>query len=189
VVALEPVAERRRQLRALVPGALTVGGQAEALPLATGSADAVVVAQAFHWFDGPAALREIHRVLRRGGGLGLLWNQRDESVPWVRRLTEVVEPYAGGAPRYRSGAWRRAFEATGLFTPLAEARFLNRQVGPPEMVVERIASISFIAALPEQARRRVLEEVRRLLADDPALAGRSEVALPYRTDVYWYAKR
>jgi SAM-dependent methyltransferase len=189
VVAVEPVAEMRRQLRALLPAARVVGGQAEALPLAAGSADAVVVAQAFHWFDGPPALREIHRVLRAGGGLGLLWNVRDERVPWVRRLSDIMEPHSGGAPRYRSGAWRRAFEKADLFTPLEEARFEHRQVGPSDTVVERVASVSFIAALPQPDRSRVLEEVERLLAEDPATAGRSEVVLPYRTDVAWCAKR
>src|SRR5690606_39572748 len=62
---------------------------AQTLPLADGALDAVVCAQAFHWFAGREALDEFHRVLRPGGRLGLVWNVRDESVDWVAELTAI----------------------------------------------------------------------------------------------------
>lgn len=189
LVAIEPVDAMRRRLAALLPRVSVVGGQAEALPLRSGSANAVICAQCFHWFDGPAALAEIHRVLGPGGRLGLLWNRRDESVGWVRDLSEVFEPLAGGAPRYRSGRWREAFAETTLFGPLEEARFENRHAGGPEGVVERIASISFVAARPEPERAEVLARVRRLLLEHPDTRGRAEIALPYVTDAFWCARR
>jgi SAM-dependent methyltransferase len=189
LVAVEPVDAMRRRLAALLPDVAVVGGQAEALPLRDGCAGAVVCAQCFHWFDGPAALAEIHRVLRPGGRLGLLWNRRDESVGWVRDLTEIVEPLAGGAPRYRSGRWREAFAKTALFGPLEEAGFENRHEGDPERIVERFASISFVAARPEAERAEVLARVRRLLSEHPETRGRAEIALPYRTELFWCEKR
>jgi SAM-dependent methyltransferase len=199
VVAVEPVAEMRRELAARVPSARVVGGVAEAIPLRAGAAWAVACAQSFHWFATAGALAEIHRVLVPGGRLGLVWNQRDESVPWVRALGEVLEPLEGSAPRFRTGRWREAFGAgegpgpgepsPGGFGPLVEARFAAVQVGPPEAIVERIASISFVAALPEARRGRVLEEVRRLLARDPATAGHAEVRLPYVTRAFWCERR
>ena len=87
LVAVEPVAAMADQLRTAVPGVEVHDGTAEAIPLPDGSVDAVVVGQAFHWFDAPVALAEIARVLRPGGGLGLIWNERDSSVPWVAELT------------------------------------------------------------------------------------------------------
>ena len=57
---------------------------AEDLPLADGAVDAAVAAQAFHWFDGERALSELARVLRPGAPIALVWNVRDESVPWVQ---------------------------------------------------------------------------------------------------------
>src|SRR4051812_13713682 len=71
VTAVEPVADMRLAFARPLPGVPILEGTAEALPLASGTADALVAGAAFHWFDGPAALREIHRVLRPGGGLGL----------------------------------------------------------------------------------------------------------------------
>src|SRR4051812_40459047 len=75
VIAVEPVAE----MRAALPESVTaLDGTAETIPLEAGSVDLVTVAQAFHWFDGPAALAEIHRVLVPGGRLAVLWNRRVE---------------------------------------------------------------------------------------------------------------
>src|SRR5690606_25154234 len=69
VVAVEPVAEMRAVLSAVLPGVEALDGTAEAIPLPDASVDAVTVAQAFHWFDPPVALAEIARVLRPGGTL------------------------------------------------------------------------------------------------------------------------
>ena len=122
VAAVEPVAEMRARCAAAAPAAEVREGAAEAIPFPGGGFDAVVCAQAFHWFSTPAALAEIRRVLAPGGRLGLVWNVRDESRDWVAQLTEIMRPFEGDAPRYASGAWRRLFPAPG-FGPLAETRF------------------------------------------------------------------
>ena len=81
ILALEPVEAMRAKLVESVPGVELVDGTAEAIRLPNGSVDAVVVAQAFHWFDAIRALSEIHRVLRPGGRVVLAWNRRDEIGP------------------------------------------------------------------------------------------------------------
>jgi SAM-dependent methyltransferase len=189
LLALEPVAAMRRKLAGNAPAAVVVAGVAEAIPLRAGSLDAVVAAQAFHWFDGPRALAEVHRVLRPGGRLALAWNVRDERVDWLRRLTEIIDPYEAGAPRYRTGAWKAAFEAHPGFTPLALERFTHVQRAASEQVVDRVASISFIAALPAEPRAAVLADVRQLLAAHPQTAGRAEIEVAYRTDVFTCERR
>ncbi|MGX7708059.1 class I SAM-dependent methyltransferase [Methylobacterium sp. Gmos1] len=186
VTAVEPVDAMRARLAAALPGVTAVAGSAEAMPLADGSLDALVCAQAFHWFSTPAALAEIRRVLRVGGRLGLVWNVRDEAAaPWVAELTAIMNAHEGDAPRFHTGAWRRPFPAQG-FGPLHEAAFAHGHAGTPEQVIlDRTLSVSFIAALPEGERERVAQGVRELIARTPELAGRDRVTFPYRTQVYW----
>jgi SAM-dependent methyltransferase len=161
LIAVEPVQAMRAALAAKLPQVDCRPGTAEAIPLADAEVDAVVVAQAFHWFDAPRAAAEIARVLRPGGGLAMLWNRRDESVDWVARLTAIGEAHAGAAPRYRSGQWGAAFDGSTLFAPVEHAQFRHVQVGDAAMVVARIVSISFIAALPEPQKREIASQIER----------------------------
>src|SRR5262245_17715165 len=99
VVAVEPVASMLAQLVDSNPGIEAKLGSAEHIPLADASVDAVVCAQSFHWFANAGALKEIRRVLKTGGILGLIWNIRDESVAWVASLARIFDAHEGDAPR------------------------------------------------------------------------------------------
>jgi SAM-dependent methyltransferase len=185
VVAVEPVAAMRAQLSAALPQVQVVDGTAEALPLSSSSSDVVVCAQAFHWFATRAALDQIHRVLKPAGRLALVWNVRDESVDWVRAITEIITPYEGNAPRFHTGQWRLAFEGAG-FDALRLQVFAHQHVGTAqEVIVDRILSVSFIAALSARARARVAHRLRTLIETHPALRGRERVVFPYQTQAYW----
>jgi SAM-dependent methyltransferase len=185
VIALDPVAEMLDRLAAQWPSMSALRGQAENIPLASATCDAVICAQSFHWFASPASLAEIRRVLRPGGVLGLVWNVRDQAVDWMAALTEIMAPFEGDAPRYDHGEWRSVFPARGFGT-MHEQSFAHSHFGPPEQViVDRIASVSFIAALEAPAREGVLDRVRTLIAATPALAGREIVEVPYVTRAYW----
>src|SRR5262249_40203861 len=159
IFAVEAVEAMRRKLAQNVAHATVIEGTAEAISLGGGFGNAVVVATAFHWFDGVRALAEIHRVLKPGGHLGLVWNARDESVDWVAQLTQLIDPHQGEAPRYRAGLWRAAFEGSIQFTPLRVKQFHHVHRGPPQMIVDRMASISFVAALSIPTREQVLADV------------------------------
>ncbi len=189
-------AELTRGMRAVFFGRFgsrdLVAARAEALPFGDGAFDAVVVAQAFHWFAGPPALDEIARVLRPGGGLGLVWNRRDESVAWVRRLGALVDRHAGSMPRARPSAWRPAFRtpaAREQFTALRRAEFCMVQPASPATVVDRFVSVSVIGTLPRETRDAFAGAVRAVLEDDPATRGRATVEIPYRTEIYWCRRR
>jgi ubiquinone/menaquinone biosynthesis C-methylase UbiE len=188
LIAVEPVEGMRRKFSSLLPQLQVLEGSAENLPLATASADAIVVAQAFHWFNGSLALQEFHRVLKPEGKIGLIWNARDESLDWVSKLTEIIDPHESGAPRYKSGLWRQAFTQTKYFSSLQIQHFKYIQCGTYDTIVDRIGSISFISSLPEDVRSEVLGEVRQLLATHPQTASKVDVELPYRTDVFWCSK-
>lgn len=182
--AVEPVAEMREQLAAQNPDIETLAGFADAVPLPDASLDAVVCAQAFHWFATERSLAEIARVLRPGGALGLIWNVRDESVAWVRALTALIAPFEGDAPRFASGRWRDPFPSPH-FGPLVETRFPHAHVGSvEEVVVARLLSTSFIAALDAETRAAIAERARAIVAAEPSLTGRPEIAFPYETRAY-----
>jgi len=184
VIAVEPVAEMREQLAAGLPGVRALAGTAQALPLAEASVDAVLCAQAFHWFATAEALAELHRVLRPGGRLGLVWNVRDETVDWVAAMTAIMSPFEGATPRFHTGDWRRAF-AGAPFTGLEEACFPYQHVGPArEVIVDRCLSVSFIASLPPAGRAQVEASLLELVASHPDLRGRETVAVPYLTHAY-----
>jgi SAM-dependent methyltransferase len=189
-LAVEPSPGMRRVFARTVPQVPVLPGTAEAIPLPNGFADAVVAAQSFHWFRPRPAITEIARVLRPSGGLGLVWNIRDESVRWSHRLTEILDRYGWWVPRARERRWRPVFERTDSpFGPLHRRVFRYTQVARPETFVARVLSVSVIAVLPRSERRRVAREVRALLASDPATRGRSHLTMRYRTEVYWAYRR
>lgn len=202
VIAVEPIDAMRARLRETLPAVRAVDGRAEAMPLDSGSVDAVVCAQSFHWFANEAALAEIHRILRPGGRLGLVWNVRDASVDWVAAITRIIEPYEGDAPRFHKGTWREPFRAasdtagmrdpsgmgapSGMrFTAPVATVFPYVHEGPVGTVIlDRFLSVSFIAALPSERRDAVADALRELAATHPALRGRARIAFPYRTEAY-----
>ena len=184
IVAIEPVEGMRTKFSALLPDIEVLQGTAENIPLEDNSLDTIIVAQAFHWFKGDEALKEIHRVLKPKGNMGLIWNARDEKVDWVSKLTDIIDPYEKGAPRYRSGEWRKAFDTTSLFSPLNYFKFEYVQTVDTQMVVDRIDSISFISSLPAAEKKVVLEKVTDLIQNHPLTKNAKAIAFPYRTDVF-----
>ncbi len=185
LVAVEPVAAMRAELVARLPGVDALDGRAEDLPLGDGSVDAVVAAQAFHWFDAARALAEVHRVLRPDGRLALVWNVRNERVDWVRRFGEILVRAAGRKPYVDGTDWPAVVAAAGGFGPLRRERFTYDQPIDADVLVQRAASTSFVSALPDDQRARCLDEVRELTRTHPDLAGHDAFVFPYLTDVFW----
>jgi SAM-dependent methyltransferase len=183
VVAVEPVAGMREQLRRAVPGVDPLDGTAERLPLPSSSIDAVVVAQAFHWFDVPAAAAEIHRVLVAGGGLGIIRNEWDKSVDWVAAMYDLIRKHAGDPPHRHPRGWRAALDATGRFAPLTERVFPNPVEVDVEALAARVASLSYIAMLAAADRERLLDAVRRLVTERGIADAEGMISTPYRTHV------
>ncbi|MBK5437458.1 class I SAM-dependent methyltransferase [Pseudomonas sp. TH32] len=184
LIAVEPVEAMGAQLKKQLPDVRLLSGTAEAIPLEAGTADALVCAQAFHWFSTHAALAEIHRVLKPDGRLGLIWNVRDESVDWVAAITEIITPYEGDTPRFHTGRWREAFTGEYFSAPEMTCFPYSHVGSPQEVIMDRFLSVSFIAALPPAEKALVTEQLQSLINTHPALRGRETVAFPYQTQAY-----
>jgi SAM-dependent methyltransferase len=173
VTAVEPSPGMRAQLASSVPGVTVVEGSAESMPLASGSADVVLVAQAWHWVDPERAVPEVARVLAPGGRLGLLWNVRDDRADWVRRLDEII------GNRDRTSDQSAVIGAP--FGPASRQTFPWVHTIGPSMLLDLVASRSAVILLRADERAALLREVRQLMATHPDLVGRTEFSLPYLT--------
>jgi SAM-dependent methyltransferase len=186
LLAVEPVPGMRATFSRILPTIPLVAGTAEALPLADASLDAITVAQAWHWFDHDRATAEAARVLRSGGRLGLVWNARDRSEPWVDDVWSIMDRVEKRAPWRDHENWRdSAMRAMPGFDDLHVGEFRHTQPITPEGVVRRVASVSHVAVLPLAEREAVLDEVRAVLSTHPAVRGRESLGIPYRVDCFW----
>ncbi len=175
VVAVDPIAEMLELLSAALPQTPALLGTAEEIPLPDNSVDAVLVAQAWHWFDSARAIPEVARVLRPGGRLGLVWNTRDERLGWVKELGRIIG---------REDA-RDAIDV-GVTLPEPFAGIEDHRVEwtnylTPQALIDLVASRSYCITSPAAVRTKALDRVRELLATHPALAGATGLALPYVT--------
>lgn len=156
-----------------VPGARSAVASAEDVPLGDASVDAVIAAQAFHWFDLDRAIPEIARVLRPGGRLCLVWNQRDEKIPWVRRLGTLI----GTQDQLRDPA--QSLIVSQLFGFVEEDEFTHWQTVDRRTIQDLVLSRSNVAVLDEEGRAAKLAEV--LAFYDDFGRGMDGMQLPYVT--------
>jgi len=147
---------------------------AEEIPAPDASFDVVIAAQCYHWFDKELALPEIARVLRRGGRLSLVWNARDERIPWVKRLGNLI-----GRQDVTNAAVDQALEESPYFGPIEEQEFKHWQVVDRESIQDLVRSRSNIASLAPEAQEAKIAEV--LAFYDDYGRGMDGMQLPYVT--------
>jgi SAM-dependent methyltransferase len=179
VVAVEPVAGMRAQLTEVLPEIEALDGTAESIPLADESVDALTVAQAFHWFTFDVAFAEIHRVLRAGGGLAILFNERDERVDWVKTWSDVIGWHRNNVSKYQKVDWNAAMHDGG-FENAGHAAVEWTQTLTREILGARVRSVSYIAGMPAEEQAEYVDKVIALTD------GFGETfELPYVTHVWW----
>lgn len=177
IVAIDPSAAMLDELRDAVPQAVVMQGTGERMPLAAASVDAVVFAQAWHWVDTPKATAEVVRVLRPGGSFGLVWNLRDERVPWVRSLGEAM--------RADGDHFRGDTVDAEVGAPFGEPERLYvewvRECTRDEVLAD-VRSRSYFALLAPAEQDDVLADVLAVLPEDES------VAVPYVTAAFRYVR-
>jgi SAM-dependent methyltransferase len=166
VVAVEPLAELRGLLAGQLGAERVQHGTAEAIPLADASVDAVTVADAFHWFDRERALAEIRRVLRPGGGLAVVSVVPDwTGATWAHELGTIVARNRPEHPHFDGPSWQESVREAGGWREPREVRVTASQPADPERIVDHMASMSWIAAMPDAEREAAIERMRELVAD------------------------
>jgi ubiquinone/menaquinone biosynthesis C-methylase UbiE len=173
VIAVEPIDEMRAALEATLPEVSALKGTAEEIPLPDQSMDVITVAQAWHWVDVERATAEAARVLKPGGTLGLIWNRRDERVPWVQRLSQVMGSGDAEIIELDSITIAPPFGPTTSFTTTWSRPMTT------DLLVEMAASRSYIITATPRRRREILGGVGGLVAAEPKLG--PEFDFPYRT--------
>ncbi|MEO3776231.1 class I SAM-dependent methyltransferase [Micromonospora sp. B11E3] len=184
VVPVEPDPGMRAQLAAATPGVAALAGSAESVPLPDGAADAVLVGQAYHWFDRERAHPEIARLLRPGGTFAPIWNTRDERVGWVAELGRIAHlgDNAGDVTE-KYGDFGPAFETAEL------GEFRHATTLTPDEVIGMLHTRSYWLTASTDAQKEIDRRLQDLFATHPDLAGRDTVGLPYRTFVFRSRRR
>lgn len=189
VTAVEPDPEMLAVLRAELPLVAAVPGTAEAIPLADDSVDAVLVGQAFHWFDMERAMAEIGRVLRPGGVVAALWNHEDGSVDWVAGYHRAEEPERGAAGGRRRSGDNPDPLVHPDFEPPERADFDHTVRTTVARLIGALGTRSWMLAIPPEEREAAFDRIRTYLAGVPELglsgagAEDREFELPLRTIV------
>jgi SAM-dependent methyltransferase len=173
VLATDPSDEMLQHLRLRHPDLRTATAPAEAVPVATRSVDTVVAAQSFHWFDTDKALREAARMLKPEGRIALVWNTRDERVPWVRRLGRII----GGQEQDVDPT--DVLVSSKLFGYVEDATFRFWQPLRREGLRDLVRSRSDVAVMDPMARDRLLRKVDELF--DEYDRGPDGLLMPYVT--------
>jgi SAM-dependent methyltransferase len=164
VVAVEPQEPLRDTLAAGIGTQRVREGVAEAIPMPDDSVDAVTVGDGFHWFEHAQALAEIRRVLVPGGGLAVLVTVPDWSgASWAHELGTLIQDIRPEHPFFDGPPWQEAVRAAGGWTEPREIRVITSQPLDPSRIVDYVASMSFVAALPEDERTQRLAQVSALV--------------------------
>ncbi len=178
VLATDPLEPMLSHLAAAAPEAIAARGTAEQIPVRSRWADVVVSAQAYHWFDRDRALPEIARVLKPSGHLALVWNERDERIPWVKRLGRLINV---GHVEQETDPTNELL-TTNLFGFVDQATFRFWQPLDRPRLRDLVMSRSHIAVMDETDRAEVLSEVDALY--DHYGRGNDGMLLPYVTHCF-----
>jgi SAM-dependent methyltransferase len=178
VVAIDPDPAMLEALRTAVVGVPTFVGAAERLPVPDAALDAAVFGQSWHWVDPRPASAELARVLRTGGVLGLVWNVRDESVPWVARMTRIM--HGSAAERMLSDGGP---SIAAPFGDLDELVLRWQRAMTREALFAMARSRSHYITAADADRARVDAQLAELF-DEVGAVGDAEIALPYVTRAY-----
>jgi SAM-dependent methyltransferase len=185
VFGVEPNDEMRRAGEQLLGGCshfTSIAGTAEATTLPDHSVEIITAAQAAHWFDRETARREFSRILKPGGWLVLLWNDRRmDSTEFQRQYEQLLRTYGTDYEDVRQRGMTLALEV--FFGQSFETReFEYKQTFDYAGIEGRLLSSSYIPQKDHPKYDPMLIELRRIFADHQ-VDGR--VSFDYDTRVHY----
>ena len=186
VFGVEPNAGMRRTAETVLgnyPRFTSVDGSAESTGLPEHSVDLVVAAQAFHWFDREKTLLEFTRILKTGGWVVLIWNERRlDSTPFLRDCEKLLLRYGTDYGKIRHENIRK--EIGGFFfpQPVQLRSFENIQEFDLDGFEGRVRSASYTPE-PDNPNFEPMMARLREIFDIHNRSGR--VAYEYDTTVYY----
>lgn len=208
LLAIEPHKEMRETLaEKKLDGVVVKEGISTSIPVANAWADGLVIAQAFHWFANEESLREIHRVLKPGASLGMIWNVEYYNSPlpwpspsaWEISLNALCHTLSQADHAFRYLSWKHVFEAPSpnpvekLFKlPLDEDKIEWKVWLSPEALWKRYSTLSVVAITEGAERERIKRVFDEAVATADAGKGekneKGEIAVNGVTMVYWVRK-
>lgn len=185
VVAVEPNPAMRQAADHLLgthPGFRSADGSAERIPLEPGSVDLITAAHAFHWFDVQAARRECLRVLRPGGQVALVWNDRLLTHPLHVSLDAVLDDY-GGAKRDALVAHEERGDIGAFFGETVPGQYAwpHQHTVSEDGLLSLVFSRSYMPPRESSEGAEIVGRLRHLYA---RFAGGSGLTVPYTTVAY-----
>lgn len=186
VLGIEPNAE----MRAYAERALArfkkftgVNATAEATTLPNTCVDMITAAQAAHWFDFAKTRAEFVRVLKPGGWVVLIWNEREvDSTPFLRAYESLLLTFAIDYEKVRHERATDNIEKFFAPSPFRNTVLPNRQEFDFEGLRGRLLSSSYAPLSGHADHEPMMAELRRIF-DQHQQGGK--VAFEYKTRVYW----
>lgn len=186
VFGVEPNAEMRQAGEGLLadfPRFTSIAGTAEVTTLPDEAVHFVTAAQAAHWFDRAKARREFARILRPGGWLMLLWNERlTDATPFLRDYEQLLLDYGTDYEQVRH---ERTTDAVNEFfdpAPYQERGFSMRQEFDYAGLEGRLLSSSYAPGTGHPKHEPMLHQLRQIF--DTYQAG-GHVTFEYNTRLYY----
>ncbi|EPY51416.1 methyltransferase [Schizosaccharomyces cryophilus OY26] len=181
IISVDPEESMLKELQKKYPTVETLVGSATQIPLPDESIDLILCGNSFHWFANPKALQEMHRVLKPRGALGLVWNVRDESVPWVEKINKLLDKYRAGTPSFNSWEWAQLFPGHG-FQKARYCAFPFAHCSVPENAIYKMVfSLSYMCTLSEEEKETVKAELDKITETVPRVQNTNQIKFPYQT--------
>ncbi|KAK6170466.1 hypothetical protein SNE40_018853 [Patella caerulea] len=188
-LATEPLEGFLETLKGQSPGVETLQCAANDIPLPDKSVKAFICAQSFHWFANVKSLTEINRVLVPNGILVLVWNRKDQDVPWVNEFYKKIESYKGDnpPPQYNDMKWKEVFHQVTSIQYVQDYRLQGVKFeGPMDFVLNNACSVSYMNNLEDEKKKLAREELKKILLKQHKES--ATIVVPHFTSLYLYKK-